>query len=149
MRRSTRKFSAREAAGFLGQVLQPPLTDLWRIGIFRLDADGAPVGGHAMTPIAIEPDPDGAAGVWWVRMYDNNHPGEERSLKIDADADTWEYRAATNPDAPHALYSGSPHDGNPIYLTATAPRVGVQPCSYCGRTNVALGDSLLGTTVRV
>ena len=46
-------------------------------------------GGHAITPYAIE---DRGNGVYWVRVYDNNHPDDaNRHVEINTTNDTWSY----------------------------------------------------------
>jgi hypothetical protein len=62
-------------------------------------------GGHALTPYAIE---DRGNGVYWVRVYDNNHPDDaNRYVVINTTNDTWSYDlgwTTWNGDAnPHAL----------------------------------------------
>ena len=46
-------------------------------------------GGHAITPYSIE---DRGGGVYWVRVYDNNHPNDgNRYVVINTTNDTWSY----------------------------------------------------------
>ena len=45
--------------------------------------------GHSITPYAIEDQGD---GVYWVRVYDNNHPNDaNRYVVINTTNDTWSY----------------------------------------------------------
>jgi hypothetical protein len=60
-------------------------------------------GGHAITPYAVE---DLGAGVFAVKVYDNNFPGAEREVTIDTAKDTWSYQASQNPNDPTELYTG-------------------------------------------
>ncbi len=103
--------------------------DTWRIGIVRLNDQGQPSGGHALTPYAVKANGDAK---WKIMVYDSNHPGEERAIDIDSAADTWKYVAATNPDEPEGIYSGGPGDANAMYLAPNGVRAGVHPCSFCG-----------------
>jgi hypothetical protein len=46
-------------------------------------------GGHAITPYAIE---DRGSGVYWVKVYDNNHPDDaSRHVEINARDNIWSY----------------------------------------------------------
>jgi hypothetical protein len=71
----------------------------WTIGIFKRDGTG----GHAVTPYAVE---DVGDGTYHVFVYDNNYASEGRILTIDRDADTWQYKASTNPSVEADLYEG-------------------------------------------
>ncbi len=65
-------------------------TDPLTMGIYKQGG-----GGHAIVPYAIQ---DKGNGVFWVMVYDNNWPDQERHVEINVDADTWLYDlAATNP----------------------------------------------------
>jgi hypothetical protein len=45
--------------------------------------------GHTITPYAIE---DRSNGVYWVKVYDNNHPDDaDRHMEINTTNDTWSY----------------------------------------------------------
>ncbi|MBI4957183.1 MAG: hypothetical protein HY908_34535 [Myxococcales bacterium] len=48
----------------------------------------AGLGGHAVTPYAIEAKGE---GLFWLRVYDNNAPGEERYIEFDRNKNTWQY----------------------------------------------------------
>ncbi|NTV64473.1 MAG: hypothetical protein HGA65_13175, partial [Oscillochloris sp.] len=49
----------------------------------------ANVGGHAITPYAIE---DRGEGIFWVKVYDNNYPNDtSRQVIIDTVHNTWSY----------------------------------------------------------
>ena len=65
-------------------------TDPLTMGIYKQGG-----GGHAIVPYAIQ---DKGNGVFWVMVYDNNWPDQERHVEIDVNANTWKYDlAATNP----------------------------------------------------
>jgi hypothetical protein len=65
-------------------------TDPLTMGIYKQGG-----GGHAIVPYAIQ---DKGNGVFWVMVYDNNWPDQERHIEIDVNANTWKYDlAATNP----------------------------------------------------
>ena len=151
MTRVTQQLDAREATALLGDALSPPVEELWRLGMLFMGPDGTPGGGHAITPYAVKPDP-AQEGVFHIGVYDNNHPGEERSVRIDANVNSWSYVAAPNPNEPGSLYEGGPENGNKLYLSATRPRLGVQPCPFCkdgGGGGGPVVGALLNWSVRV
>jgi len=84
--------------------------------------------GHAITPYAVE---DMGAGIFHVRVYDNNWPGDAgRFLVIDRNQNKWSYYAATKPGEPGALYEGDAKTKT-LQVTLATPGLGVQPCSFC------------------
>ena len=126
-----------ETLRFLSEAFQEG-GDTWRMGLTRLEADGTVSGGHAITPFAIV-DGDTPA-IKHVLVYDNNHPGEPRVLRVDTEADRWEYQASANPDEGESLYYGDPGNQNPIYLTPTSPRMGQHKCPFCPAAAGKPGD---------
>jgi hypothetical protein len=99
-----------------------------RLGIVRIDEFGNPVGGHAITPYAIEARDDGA---YDVLLYDSNHPAEERRMVVDPDAGTWAYQASPNPDDEGGLYAGDESNGNPLWFAPLEARLGSAHCLLC------------------
>jgi hypothetical protein len=85
------------------------------------------VGGHAITPLAIE---DRGSGEFAILVYDNNFPNVIREVRVDANANTWNYKASTNPSAEADLYEG---DANTKTLEVEYARrgLGAQPCPFC------------------
>ena len=73
--------------------------DLYTLGVYMPDGSE----GHAITPYAVE---DKGEGVYWLYVYDNNFPGEERHVVITTTTNTWRYNTAANPDDPPELYEG-------------------------------------------
>jgi hypothetical protein len=96
--------------------------NLFRLGIMKEDKTG----GHAITAYAVR---DQGNGIFWVMVYDNNYPGEERHMTVDANANTWEYEASINPTVQPDLYKGGVD--NPIYVAANQPRLGTFDCPFC------------------
>jgi hypothetical protein len=86
------------------------------------------VGGHAVTPYAIEERGD---GVMWILVYDNNHPGITRAIEVDTGADTWEYVGSTQPGEPTSAYRGDATT-NTLWLSPLSARLGPQRCPVCG-----------------
>ena len=78
-------------------------------------------GGHATTPYAIVDKSDAET---WIMHYDNNFPGEERHIDVDATANTWKYFTAANPKEPGAAYDG---DANTKTLTIAPTSVRLRP----------------------
>ncbi len=125
---ATRQVSAKELAPILTEAFGKGKDgETFRAGIVRIE-NGKPAGGHALTPYAIE---DAGDNKWNVKVYDSNHPGEERSIELDLNADTWSYVASTNPSEPEGQYAGGPADTNRIFLTPNSARTGTQSCTFC------------------
>ncbi|HVJ89778.1 MAG TPA: hypothetical protein VM580_08220, partial [Labilithrix sp.] len=123
-RSHTKALGANEAVSFLASVL-PDRSELYRIGLVRIDGTGKRTGGHAVLPYAVIPQGEGR---YRIAVYDNNHPDEERFIEVDAKVDRWSYRASSNPADPQAVYEGTPENQNKLYLAPVTPRLGVQPC---------------------
>ena len=86
--------------------------------------------GHAITPSYIKSLENGKLS---VMVYDNNHPGVERELLIDTNANTFSYKAALNPAEPEAEWTGNATSMS-IALIPTSPRLNVQNCPFCAAT---------------
>jgi hypothetical protein len=86
--------------------------------------------GHAVTPFAVTKVDSG----YVIHIYDNNAPGEARTISIDEAANTWTYdKAAENPDGTPAAWSGST---GTLELTPMNARSAPFACSFCDQ-----GDS--------
>jgi tetratricopeptide (TPR) repeat protein len=83
--------------------------------------------GHAVTPYAVE---DRGNGQFAIRIYDNNLPDMERAILVDRNANSWSYKASTNPDEQADEYRGDASTGT-LMLTPTSPRLGKQACPFC------------------
>lgn len=125
----TKRYTAKTVMPALAEALKPDASERWRIGIVR-KIGKLVTGGHSLTPISYYKDST-ATGVYWVRVYDNNHPDAERQLKIDTTTDRWEFDAAGPGEAPR-LYFGDPSNENPLYLAPVFSRLGTLPCPFCG-----------------
>lgn len=112
----------KEMVDYLNEQYAKDAKNLFRLGIMKEDKTG----GHAITAYAVK---DQGNGIFWVMVYDNNYPGEERHMTVDANANTWEYEASINPTVQPDLYKGGVN--NQIYLAANQPRLGPFDCPFC------------------
>ena len=99
----------------------------WAMGIYMPDGTG----GHAITPFAVE---DMGNGTSRILVYDNNWPGEIRSVEVDTKANTWRYQASVNPNEPSTLYTGNATTMN-LEIVSISPRLELQDCDFCDDSN--------------
>ncbi len=113
--------------------------NLFRLGIMKEDGTG----GHAITAYGVRDQGD---GVYWIMVYDNNYPGQERHMAVDTNANTSEYEASINPSVEPDLYRGS--EANPIFVADNEPRLTTFPCDFCSASGAASkgGNGLAATT---
>jgi uncharacterized delta-60 repeat protein len=135
----TKTSMAKDVLQVLADSFEEGASEHYRIGIVRKQGKSIS-GGHSLTPLGFYRDPK-LAGVYWLRVYDNNHPGIERLMKIDVLKNRWEFEASTDPETPSRLYFGDASNNNPIYLAPIFSRQGVLPCPFCegGGTQVVTG----------
>ena len=119
------RLAPKDAVGYLQEQYAANPKNMISIGIFKEDKTG----GHAITAYAVQ---DQGKGVYWIMVYDNNYPGQERHITVDTNANTWEYEASINPSVEPDLYTGGPD--NPIEFTPDAVRLQVFPCEFCGES---------------
>ncbi len=81
-----------------------------------------PGGGHAITPYALY---DRGEGQYDVAVYDNNYPDAARAVRIDTQADTFQYLVGTNPNAAPTIASQS------IGLVPVSEIAKKQDCPFC------------------
>ena len=112
------------------EVLTPENPDSYTLGIYKPGFKG----GHAVTPFAVE---DAGGGIFNVLIYDNNYPSKTRAIKIDRNANTWEYTAATNPNEPSEAYAGDATT-NTLDIEPTSAGLGVQPAPFAGTVEAGL-----------
>ncbi len=105
-------------------VLKPNPTQTYTLTFWKSDFTG----GHAVTPYAVE---NKGRGMFDVLIYDNNWPGQTRSIAFDSNTDSWTYNAAINPDEPDSMYRGDAKTKT-ISLSPTSPGLGTQQCPFCG-----------------
>ena len=98
--------------------------------------------GHAITPFDVV---DGDYGTE-ILVYDNNFPGEERSVLVDEEANTWYYSTAANPDDDPTAYEGDASTKT-LGLTPVSARTGHLECPFCGDyRSGAVGDRTISVT---
>jgi hypothetical protein len=97
--------------------------NIFRLGIMKEDGTG----GHAITAYEVK---DQGNGVYWIMVYDNNYPGQERHMVVDTNANTSEYEASINPSVSPDVYKGT--ETNKIFVAANQPRLTTFPCPFCG-----------------
>lgn len=115
--------SASDQVAFLIDAYNTDPSALYRIGVQKADGTG----GHAITAWGVV---DMGGGIYWIMVYDNNFPGDYRYVEVDTNTNTWQYEASINPQVEPDLYTGD--DSNPMFLAPNEPRLGVQPCDFCG-----------------
>ncbi len=103
--------------------LANPAGDQYTLGIWHGKE------GHAVVPYSAE---DKGNGLFWLHVYDNNYPGDDKYVEIDRNANTWKYAlAAVNPAADPSPWGGGV-GGDPMDLTSLSVRDGNLVCPWCG-----------------
>lgn len=127
---ATQKFNAKDALRFLAKFLPGAREggEFFRIGMVRKTKKTV-TGGHAVTPIGYEQSP--TEGVYYVHVYDNNFPAQDRYITIDTNKNRWEYRGAANPAEPAAVYTGDEKNNNYLYFAPVRNRLGTLACKFC------------------
>jgi hypothetical protein len=101
----------------------PSPEHIYTVGFYKRDYTG----GHAVTPIGIEPLDDRYVA---IVIYDNNYPNQERQIVVDMVRNTWSYDGSPNPDIESDLYEGDAASQT-LELTPSAPRIVRQDCDFC------------------
>lgn len=114
--------SPKEMVEYLNQQYTQNPKSIFRLGIMKEDGTG----GHAITAYEVK---DQGNGVYWVMVYDNNYPGQERHMVVDTNANTSEYDASINPSVQPDTYRGS--ENNKIFVAANELRLTTFPCDFC------------------
>ena len=96
----------------------------YTIGFFQRDETG----GHAVAPYDVRERDDGNLE---ILVYDNNAPNEERAIVVDPMANTWSYRASTDPSVTEGEYEGDATTDT-LRLGPLAAREGRMTCPFCG-----------------
>ncbi len=126
-----------EAVAYMQTAYAENPKNMLAIGIYKEDRTG----GHAITGYGVQ---DQGNGIFWIMVYDNNYPGEERHVTVDTNMHTWEYEAAINPSVEPSTYRGGAD--NPIEFLPDLLRVSdsAYPCDFCsGSTNARKGGNYL------
>lgn len=118
--------------------------ETYTLGIYKRDGSD----GHAITPYAVENDGNGQ---YRILVYDNNYPGKTCEVKLDANKNTWNYVASTNPDEEPETYEGDASTKT-LELTPTSARTSAQSAPFAlstgGPIYATLGP-LAATTERL
>jgi hypothetical protein len=94
--------------------------------------------GHAVTPYAVK---DLGGGQYHIMIYDNNFPGQERFIEVDANAETWKYEGSPNPETEPFTYTGD-GDSQTLEITPQKLRLDKPTCPFCNQTS--FGNLLAG-----
>jgi hypothetical protein len=125
----TQKFEAKNVMPFLADILRPDAPESFRLGIVNKRGK-ALYGGHALTPIAYTKVGDGR---YDVQVYDNNAPGEKRTLTVDVKANKWSYVGSLDPSDESSEFFGDSVNVNPLYFAPVRSRVGTFACKFCDK----------------
>ncbi len=120
----TRSKTPSQILDLLTAALANPSGDQYTLGIWHGKE------GHAVVPYSVE---DKGNGLFWLHVYDNNYPGDDKYVEIDRTANTWKYAlAAVNPAADPSPWGGGV-GGDPMDLTSLSVRDGKLICPWCGQ----------------
>ncbi len=85
--------SPREILGQLSTAMATGAPDPTTLVVRQRQSNGR-MSGHAITPYAIE---DRGSGIYWIRVYDNNYPGDaNRHVVVDTAHNTWSYQLSNS-----------------------------------------------------
>ena len=101
------------------------------LGIYQSNLSG----GHAITAYAVV---NHGNGIYYIMVYDNNYPNEERYITVDTNKNTWSYKTSTNPWVSAGNYSGHGRT-NPIQIGPVEPRLGTFKCDFCTQQPASSG----------
>ncbi len=126
--------SPKEMVTFLQTEYAKNPKNVFRLGILKEDGTG----GHAITAYEVQ---DQGNGIFWVMVYDNNYPGQERKMIVDTNANTSEYEASINPSVSPDVYKGT--ENNKIFVAPNDIRLTTFPCDFCnGATSSNKGGNI-------
>ena len=91
--------------------------------------------GHAITAYGVQ---DKGNGVYWIMVYDNNFPGQERYVEVDTNANTWQYESSINPSVQSQMYKGDASTMT-LEITPSSARTEQQQCSFCASGSASKG----------
>ncbi|MEZ4707415.1 MAG: hypothetical protein R3A44_09430 [Caldilineaceae bacterium] len=97
--------------------------ELADIGIF------SQLGGHSLLAYGVE---DKGDGIYWILVYDSNHPGQELHIEVDYNANTWRYdEAAVNPDQKSSVWAGDAYSDSLFFYPLAAYDQWPLTCPFC------------------
>lgn len=100
---------------------------------------GAP-GGHAVLPYAIL---DRGNSAFDIAIYDPNFPNQARAVRVNVDANTWEYEGSALPGNSSLSWSSGSGPSSAIWLGDIASGLKKQECPFCLRS---VDDTLVAFT---
>lgn len=97
------------------------------LGIYQRDLSG----GHAIAAYAVI---DKGKGIYWIMVYDNNYPDEDKYITVDTKKNTWSYESSTNPWVSASSYTGQGNT-NPLQIAPLSPRLHQFECDFCNQSS--------------
>ncbi len=107
----------------LAAAFEQGLQETYTLGIYHENMTN----GHSLTPYAIDWQGD---DIFWLWVYDNNHPDSQRYVEFDLSRNAWVYADPHNPKTTDSAYAGNANTLN-MDLTPGSARTVVQYCSFC------------------
>ncbi|MBV7339829.1 hypothetical protein KFU94_68790 [Chloroflexi bacterium TSY] len=93
------------------------------IGIFSL------IGGHSLLAHGVE---EKGNNIYWILVYDSNHPGQELHVEVDYTANTWRYdEAAINPSQRSSPWFGDAFSNSLFFYPLAAYDQKPLTCPFC------------------
>lgn len=74
--------------------------------------------------------------MYWLRIYDNNFPDQERFIEINPKANTWRYEVPAIDGREPIVYEGAPDLKNYLYFSPVEDRTGVLKAPFAADSGV-------------
>ncbi len=100
-------------------------------------------GGHAVSAYAVV---DKGDDTYWVMIYDNNFPKEERHFAFNRKTGEWSYFAAANPNEPGEEYKGDDSTKTFVFNPLSSRLAAPFTCPFCGNGSAKLNGLALAAT---
>lgn len=97
-------------------------------------------GGHGVLPYAVL---EKGNGLFDIAIYDPNFPNQARSVRVDVNANTWEYEGSALPGTRSLSWSSAGGPSSAIWLGEVASGLVRQECPFCLRST---DDTLVAFT---
>lgn len=88
-------------------------------------------GGHGVLPYAVL---DRGDGRFDIAIYDPNFPNQARSVRVDVNANSWEYEGSALPGTRSLAWSSAGGPSSSIWLGDVASGLAKQDCPFCLRS---------------
>lgn len=99
--------------------------------IYTLLLFGEP-GGHGVLPYAVL---DRGSGRFDIAIYDPNFPNQARAVRVDANANSWEYEGSALPGSRSLRWSSASGASAAIWLGQVDSALTRQECPFCLRSS--------------